>query len=103
MNNEELTSLIIKELGKHRERQDIVSKICEQSTLSWGEAERLVAEVEGQNKRKIAAVEGLPENRDAGAEGSASLFSGFSGLFRDLLIINKLITKRTLEAPFVHS
>ena len=58
MNNEELTSLIIKELSKHRERQDIVAKVCEQSTLSWNEAERLVAEVEAQNKRKIAVRQG---------------------------------------------
>jgi hypothetical protein len=58
MNNEELTNLIIKELGKHRERQDIVAKICEQSQLGWSEAEQLVAQVEAQNKRKIAARQG---------------------------------------------
>ena len=58
MNKEELTNLIIKELGKHRERQDIVTKICEQSTLGWGEAEQLVAEVEAKNKRNIAARQG---------------------------------------------
>jgi hypothetical protein len=58
MNKEELTELVIKELGKHHERRDIVAKICEQSTLGWGEAEQLVAEVESQYKRKIAARQG---------------------------------------------
>ena len=58
MNNEELTELVIKELGKHHERRDIVARICEQSTLGGGEAEQLVAEVEAQNKRKIAARQG---------------------------------------------
>ena len=58
MNKEELTELVIRELGKHHERRDIVAKICEQSTLGWGEAEQLVGEVEAQNKRKIAARQG---------------------------------------------
>ena len=55
MNNEELSKLIIKELGHHHDRNAVINKVCEQSTLTWGEAERLIAEVEAQNKRKIAA------------------------------------------------
>ena len=58
MNNEELTNLIIKELGKHHDRKEIVQRVCEASTLNWGEAERFIAEVEAQNKRKIAASQG---------------------------------------------
>jgi len=58
MNNEELTNLIIKDLGRHRDHQEIVRKICEQSSLSWSEAENLIAEVEAQNRRKIAARQG---------------------------------------------
>ena len=58
MNDEELTSLIIKELGKHRSRKDIVQKVCEASTLNWSEAERLIAQVETANKRKIASRQG---------------------------------------------
>jgi len=58
MNDEELTNKIIKELGKHHDRQEIVRKICEQSSLSWSEAERLVEEVESQNRRKIAVRQG---------------------------------------------
>ena len=58
MNKEELINLIIKELGRHRHRQEIVRKICEASTLSWSEAERLIAEVEEQNQRKIATRQG---------------------------------------------
>ena len=58
MNNEELIELVIRELGKHHERRDIVARICEQSTLGWEEAEQLVTEVESQYKRKIAARQG---------------------------------------------
>jgi hypothetical protein len=58
MKNEELTNLIIKELGKHHDRKDIVRKVCEESNLNWTEAERLVTEVETLNKRKIAARQG---------------------------------------------
>ena len=58
MNNEELSDLIVKELGKHHDRQDIVRKVCEQTSLSWTEAEQLVDEVEAQNRRKIAVRQG---------------------------------------------
>ena len=52
--NEELTTLIIKELGKHHDRKDIARKVCEQSGLNWKEAEQLIVLVETQNKRAIA-------------------------------------------------
>ena len=46
MNNEELSNLIIKELSHHHDRNAVINKVCEQSTLTWGEADRLIAEVE---------------------------------------------------------
>ena len=52
--NEELTTLIIQELGKHHDRKEITRKICEQSQLNWKEAEQLIALVEAQHKRAIA-------------------------------------------------
>ena len=58
MNNEDLSNMIIKDLGRHHDRQEIVRKICEQTNLSWGEAENLIAEVEAQNRRKIATRQG---------------------------------------------
>jgi hypothetical protein len=52
--NEELTYLIIKELGKHHDRKEIVRKVCEQGGLNWKEAEQLILLVETQHKRTIA-------------------------------------------------
>ena len=52
--NEELTTFIVKELGKHHDRKEIVRKVCEQSQLNWKEAEQLIALVESQHKRTIA-------------------------------------------------
>lgn len=52
--NEELTTLIIKELGRHRDRKDIIQKICERDGLNWQEAEQLITLVEAQNRRSIA-------------------------------------------------
>ena len=52
--NEELTNLIIKELGKHHDRNEITRKICERSELNWKEAEQLIALVETQHRRTIA-------------------------------------------------
>jgi hypothetical protein len=52
--NDELTALIIKELGKQRSRQDIIQRVCEQGGLDWKDAEHLIALVESQHKRTIA-------------------------------------------------
>jgi hypothetical protein len=52
--NEELTTFIIKELGKQRSRQDVIQKVCERGGLHWKDAERLIALVETQHKRTIA-------------------------------------------------
>ena len=52
--NDELTTLIIKELGKQHSRQDIIQKVCERGGLDWKDAERLITLVEAQNKRTIA-------------------------------------------------
>lgn len=52
--NEDLTAFIIKELGRHHERKEIIRKVCEQSKLTWKEAEQLTVLVEAQNKRTIA-------------------------------------------------
>jgi hypothetical protein len=52
--NDELTTLIIKELGKHHDRKEIIQKVCERSPLDWQEADELIALVEGQHKRAIA-------------------------------------------------
>lgn len=53
--NEELTVFIIKELGKHHDRKEIIRKVCEQTHLNWNEAEQLITRIEAQHKRTIAA------------------------------------------------
>jgi hypothetical protein len=52
--NEELTDLIIKELGKHHSRDAIIMAVCEKGGLNWKQAEQLIEEVEWQHKRAIA-------------------------------------------------
>jgi len=52
--NEELTNLIIKKLGKQHDRNDIIRMVCEQSTLSWTEAERLIEQVTAEHGSMIA-------------------------------------------------
>ena len=52
--NEELTAFIIKELSRHRNRKDIVQRICEREGLNWKDAERLITLVEANHSRTIA-------------------------------------------------
>jgi uncharacterized membrane protein len=51
--NEELTGLIINELGKHRDRENIIMAVCEKGGLDWPQAEKLIQQVEEENKRTI--------------------------------------------------
>lgn len=50
---QELTAFIIQELTQHRNRKDIVRKVCERAALPWKDAERLITLVEAQHKQSI--------------------------------------------------
>ena len=52
--NEELVSLIVKELRRHRERKVIIEKVCASGGLNWKQAEQLILLLEAQQKRTIA-------------------------------------------------
>lgn len=52
--NEELADLIVKDLVRHRSRNEIIRSVCEQTGLNWPEAERLVKQVEAQRGHTIA-------------------------------------------------
>jgi hypothetical protein len=51
--NEELTTFIITELGKHRDRANIVRRVCERGGLDWRDAERLIILIEARHKGRI--------------------------------------------------
>lgn len=53
--NEELTDLIIKELGRHHSRNEIIVAVCEKGGLDWPQAEKLIEQVEQEHKRAIAS------------------------------------------------
>ncbi len=53
--NEELTAIIIKELGKHRNRREVIQRVRERGGLNWKQAEQFVILVEARHKRTIAA------------------------------------------------
>ena len=51
--NQELTAFIVKELSRHRNRKDIVHKVCEQGGLHRKEAERLITLIEARHRRSL--------------------------------------------------
>lgn len=54
MNRQQATDFVIRELGKHRQRNDIVQRLCETSGINWKEAEKFVQQVEAENTSTIA-------------------------------------------------
>ena len=54
MNKQQATDFVIRELGKHHERNDIVQKLCETSGINWKTAEKFVDQVEAEHTSDIA-------------------------------------------------
>ena len=52
---QENTAFVINELGKHRNRNDLIMALCEKTGGSWNEMQRFVQQVESQNRQKITA------------------------------------------------
>ena len=50
---QENTAFVISELGKHRNRNDLIMALCEKTGGSWNEMLRFVQQVESQNRKKI--------------------------------------------------
>lgn len=51
--DEEITNLIINELGKHHNRNEIILAVCEKGGLNWTQAEQFIEQVEEQHKGTI--------------------------------------------------
>jgi len=54
MNKQEATNFVIRELGRHRQRNDIIENLCAAAGISWGDAAKFVQQVETENKSAIA-------------------------------------------------
>ena len=54
MNQQESTDFVIRELGKHHQRNEIIQKLCETNGINWKDAERFIQNVEAENANKIA-------------------------------------------------
>ncbi len=54
MNKQQATDFVIRELGRHRQRNDIIQKLCELGGVDWREAEKFVQQVEAENSSAIA-------------------------------------------------
>jgi hypothetical protein len=49
------TEYVINELGRGRDRKDVIFAVCQQWNCSWSEAENFVALIEGVNRSAIAS------------------------------------------------
>ncbi len=56
--NEELTQRVVKDLARHRSRNEIVRMVCEQTGVNWPEAEQMVKQVESEQAHTIARKQG---------------------------------------------
>jgi len=59
MDQNTATQYVIRELGRHTQRNDIIMRLCEQLKCSWPDAEKFIRYVE-QNNRKAITVRQSP-------------------------------------------
>lgn len=55
MQKEEIIAFIVSELGKHHNRNEIITSICERAGMVWPDAEKLVRQVEADHGNEIRA------------------------------------------------
>lgn len=53
--NDELTTFIIKELSRQRNRREIVQRVCKRGGLSWKQSQQLVILIEAKYNRSTMA------------------------------------------------
>lgn len=58
MDKKQAADFVIRELGKHHQRNEIIKKICEVEGISWKDAERFVQQVETENVGAISRRQG---------------------------------------------
>lgn len=56
---EELEKEILKALSKDRRHSDIVMEVCEQTSMSWDQAQRLVAQVATKNRKHLVSRQNM--------------------------------------------
>ena len=59
MDEQVATAFVIRELSRHKNRNDIIMALCQHDQLNWSQAETFVAQVEQTHKRKIAGGQAL--------------------------------------------
>lgn len=54
MDHAEATEFVVRELGKHRSRDEIIRTLCEQAGFDWKRAQQFVRQVETEQGSRIA-------------------------------------------------
>jgi len=58
MEQQEAIDFVIQELGKHHQKNDIIQKLCESTSMNWNQAEKFIQQVEAQHRGLIASKQG---------------------------------------------
>jgi hypothetical protein len=90
--NEELTTLIIKELSRYQSHKKVIQKVCAQSGLNWKQAEQLVILIEARRRRTTITRQSPPYL----FLSIAALFFGFGLLAFNVHILLVLLQKDVL-------
>ena len=54
LNQQDAVDFVVRELGKHRQKNDIIQKLGETNEMNWSDADKFVRRVEAENSGAIA-------------------------------------------------
>jgi hypothetical protein len=54
MDQHQATEFVIREVGRHHQKNDIIQKLCETTGMNWGQAEKFVSQVVAEHGGEIA-------------------------------------------------
>jgi hypothetical protein len=74
MNQQEATDFVIQQLGKHQQKNNIIQKLCESTSMNWGQAEKFIQQVEAQHGGIIAQK----QSPMIAAIGTVTVIAGFA-------------------------
>ncbi|HMZ07926.1 MAG TPA: hypothetical protein PK078_09935 [Anaerolineales bacterium] len=94
MDREKAEEFVVRELGKHHNRNEIIVTLCEKMKINWKDAEKLVREIEMQNERKIL----VRQSPITLAVGVITFFIGLLLLFNGGVYFMNLAEQQQSEA-----
>ena len=89
MDEQQAIEYVIRELGRHSQRNEVIRRLCEYGGMNWSQADKFIHKVESEHKQKIA----VRQTPLIAAIGGITLLAG--------LVITINVILRTIQGEII--